>query len=79
MPRIPEVDVGRAELNYRRAWAQEESKFECRVIAHKLATALGHLPLRQGDAVECARCGESGTARETLAGAVHLYPCRGTS
>ncbi len=44
-------------------------------IAHAVATLQGHNPLRQGESVECARCGASGSAREVLSGPVHLEPC----
>jgi hypothetical protein len=60
---------------YRKAYSQSEGARECAKIAFRLASAHGHLPLRQGELVECARCGKSGTAREVLAGPVHLEPC----
>lgn len=36
-----------------------------RQVVHSALSALGHLPLSQGYAYECARCGASGTASET--------------
>ena len=62
--------------SYRLAYGQSsEAQRECRQIANRLASMLGHLPLRQGESVECARCGATGYAREVVGGAVHLDPC----
>jgi hypothetical protein len=61
---------------YRKAYGQgSESHRECAKIAFRLASSLGHLPLRQGESVECWRCGKSGYAREVLGGPVHLESC----
>jgi hypothetical protein len=61
---------------YRLAYGTtNDAQLECRRIAHKLATALGHIPLRQGESVECSRCGASGYAREVVGGAVHTETC----
>lgn len=60
---------------YRLAYGKLDSWRECAKIAFRLASAHGHLPLRQGESVECARCGKSGYAREVLGGPVHLEPC----
>ncbi len=48
---------------------------EQRQLAHRLAASLGHLAVRQGASVECARCGASGTAHEVLSGTVHTTEC----
>lgn len=59
---------------YRKGYGVQTVRELCK-IAHRLATSLGHLPIRQGTSVECARCGASGTAHEVLTGAVHLKEC----
>lgn len=49
---------------------------EERVLAHKVATRLGHLATRQGKSVECAKCGRSGFVGDELIGAIHKEPCQ---
>jgi hypothetical protein len=61
---------------YRKGYGVQTVRELCK-IAHRLSTSLGHLPVRQGESVECARCGVSGAAREVLTGAVHLEACTG--
>jgi len=59
---------------YRSGYGVRTERELCK-LAYRLATALGHLPLRQGASIECARCGASGTAHEVLTGPVHLTEC----
>jgi hypothetical protein len=72
---LDKVAIAMLLREYRLAYGKPESGRECARIAFRLASAQGHLPLRQGESVECARCGKSGYAREVLGGAVHLKSC----
>lgn len=47
----------------------------CRKLVHDIAVKLGHTALRQGNRVECAKCGMSGTAGAILTGDVFWWTC----
>ena len=51
---------------------------DAREAAHRVATLLGHIPVRQRDAVECMRCGASGCASAYLAGSIYKESCPST-
>lgn len=59
---------------YRTGYGVQSTRELCK-IAYRLSASLGHIPLRQGTSVECARCGATGTAHEILTGDVHLKEC----
>lgn len=46
-----------------------------RELANTIPMKLGHTPLRQGDAIECAKCGASGTVGPFVHGEVFWQPC----
>lgn len=51
-------------------------RHEERQLAYAVAARLGHIPTRQYNTVECARCGRSGSVGERLAGAIHKEQCQ---
>lgn len=49
---------------------------DARTAAWAVSNLLGHLALRQGNSVECAKCGRSGAVTPTsLTGAIHTERC----
>lgn len=62
-----------------REYMREEPTRTARKLVHDVATKLGHIALRQGNSVECSRCGDSGTASDKLTGDVFTRSCGATS
>lgn len=60
---------------YRKTYGKPCHERQLARLAYLVATKLGHIALRQGESVECARCGASGSAREVLTGPVHHARC----
>jgi len=57
------------------SWRTNELVQYTQRLKHDTLQRLGHLTLQQGTAIECARCGASGTATNILIGEIFTIAC----